>query len=87
MNWTWEFTRQAERDLKKLPKDIARRMVKKLDYFVDSGSPIEFAEPLVNSDIGQYRFRIGDYRIIIDVEETPLLFSPLATEKKFTDRN
>lgn len=82
MNWTWEFTKQAEWDLKKLPKNVARRLVKKLDYFVGSGNPLEFSEPLVNADIGQYRFRVGDYRIIIDVEREVVVVLTLGHRKE-----
>lgn len=81
MNWTWEYTKQAERDIKKLPRDIAKRLIKKLDYFVNSGNPLEFAEPLVNADIGQYRFRVGDYRIIFDIEREIVVVLTLGHRK------
>jgi mRNA interferase RelE/StbE len=30
--------------------------------------PLDFAETLKSSDLGTYRFRIGDYRVIFDIE-------------------
>ncbi len=66
--YTWQFSEQATKDFKKLPKEIQKRCVKKLDYFVSSEMPLQFAESLINYEIGQYRFRIGDYRVIFDVE-------------------
>lgn len=32
-------------------------------------NPFLFAKKLSNSDFGMYRFRVGDYRILFDVEE------------------
>lgn len=58
----------ALRQLKKLPPDLRRRIVKKLDYYCAQSDPLQYAEPLTRFDIGSYRFRVGDYRIIIDLD-------------------
>lgn len=57
----------ALKALKKYPKDIQKRIIEKLDYFSSQKNPLLFAEPMINYDIGSYRFRVGDYRIIFDV--------------------
>ena len=64
----YEFSSRARKDIKKLSPEIAKRIIKKLDYFVSAPNPLEFAESLINIEIGQYRFRVGDYRITFDVE-------------------
>lgn len=66
--FTYSFTLQAVKDIKRLPKDVQKRIIKKLDYFVSIPNPLLFADALVNFEIGQYRFRVGDYRIIFDIE-------------------
>ncbi len=58
----------AVRDLKKLPTVIQRRIIQKLDFFVASKNPLHFAWHLRDRKFGEYRFRIGDYRVIFDVE-------------------
>lgn len=78
---TWEFTLEAAKDFKKLPQDIQKRIVKKLDYFVSSGIPLEFAERLVDYKIGEYRFRIEDYRVIFDMEEETIVVLTLGHRK------
>ena len=30
--------------------------------------PLDYAESLTDSTLGSYRFRVGDYRIICDIE-------------------
>lgn len=66
----YRFTKQALKDLKKLPVVQQRRLIRKLDYFVKSGVVLSFAKPLTHSQLGEYRFRVGEYRIIFDVEPT-----------------
>ena len=63
------FKARAFKQLKQLPRNIQIRIIKKLDFFCLQDDPIGFAESLVRSEIGSYRFRIGDYRIIFDLEE------------------
>jgi len=62
------FKPNAVRDLKKLPKLIQIRVIKKLDFFIRSEDPLSFAESLNNLAFGEFRFRIGDYRVVFDVE-------------------
>lgn len=76
------FKPQAIKDLKKLPQDIQARIVKKLDFFVFSSNPLVFTERLINFEIGQYRFRVGDYRVIFDVEDTTLIILTLGHRRE-----
>lgn len=69
----YEFTNSGAKDLERLPLEIQKRIFKKLDYFTSSKNPLIFAENLINFEIGQYRFRIGDYRVIFDIEDDMLV--------------
>lgn len=64
----YQFTKTSLRRFKKLPKNIQIRIIEKLDYFCTQDNPLDFAESLTQSQLGQYRFRIGNYRVIFDVE-------------------
>ena len=68
MTWICQFDFGAEDDLDKLPSDVRRRILEKLKFFVNSSDPLFFAERLTNNELGMYRFRVGDYRIIFDVD-------------------
>lgn len=67
------FVPRAIRQLKSLPREIQRRILEKLDFFCAQDDPLEFAESLTHRDIGSYRFRVGDYRVIVDVEDDTLV--------------
>ncbi len=69
----YQFTKTSIKKFKKLPKDVQIRIIGKLDYFCSQENPVDFAEPLTRSDLGQYRFRIGDYRLAFDVEDEILV--------------
>ena len=66
--WIWEFTKKSKRQFVNLDNQVKKRIISKLDFWVESGDPLRFAENLTNSELGEYRFRVGDYRIIFDVE-------------------
>lgn len=63
------YSTRAREDLKKLEKKTAQRIIKKIFYFSQQKAPLAFAKKLANFDLGQYRFRIGDYRAIFDLNK------------------
>ena len=67
------FKPSAFKQLKNLPKDIQKRIITKLDFYCLQESPLKFAEPLTDIRIGSYRFRIGDWRVIFDVEDEKIV--------------
>lgn len=69
MHYSVIYSKQAFHDLEKLPKLLARRIDKKLEFFSLQNNPLQFAKHLTNADFGKYRFRIGDYRVIFDLDQ------------------
>lgn len=68
MAYSYRLTDFARRRLKKLPPEVQLRIIKKVKYFCQI-NPMVYADRLTNRDLGQYRFRIGDYRVIFDVAD------------------
>lgn len=62
------FTKSAFGDLKRLDRATRQRIVKKLEHYAGLENPFVFARKLTNPRFGQYRFRIGDFRVIFDVD-------------------
>ena len=63
-----QFTPRGERDLKSLPKEIQRRIDKKLKDNACLDNPLIRAEPLINLPPSAHRFRIGKYRVSFYIE-------------------
>lgn len=64
----YRFRRSAEKQFAKFDPSIQSMIVRKLEYFVSLPNPLSLAKRLKHFHSGQYRFRIGDYRVAFDVE-------------------
>lgn len=84
--YSYAFKPNAVKELKRLPIEIQKRIIKKLDYFTSSNNPLVFAEALVNYEIGQYRFRVGDYRIIIDLQDELIIILSIGHRREIYRR-
>ena len=56
---------KAIKQLKKLPKEITKRILKKIIFIRDT--PQSFMKKLESKDI--WSLRVGDYRVLIDIFE------------------
>ncbi|MEC4684679.1 MAG: type II toxin-antitoxin system RelE/ParE family toxin [Nitrospirota bacterium] len=66
MNYRLVYTRRAEKDIKKLDPTVKTSIGNSLQKLQDD--PVQYSEQLTDPKIGTYRFRIGDYRVIFDIE-------------------
>ncbi|MDP1722654.1 MAG: type II toxin-antitoxin system RelE/ParE family toxin [Candidatus Gottesmanbacteria bacterium] len=73
----YRFRPSADKQFAKLDSDIQSMIVRKLDYFLSSPSPLSFAKRLKHFHAGQYRFRIGDYRVTFDMKEDTIVILAL----------
>ena len=71
MKYRLVYTRRAERDIRKLEPNIKDRIGNALLRY--SEEPLRFAEKLSDPILGEYRFRIGDYRVIFDIEGNEII--------------
>ena len=68
------ITKQAKRDIEILDTVIRSRVGKKLLYLAAAEDIRSVARALIDSRIGEFRFRVGDYRILFDlVDETTIV--------------
>ncbi|MBW2610406.1 MAG: type II toxin-antitoxin system RelE/ParE family toxin [Deltaproteobacteria bacterium] len=66
MKFNLAYTQRAIRDVRKLEPPIKLRIGKALLRFQED--PMKYAEKIADPKLGSYRFRIGDYRVIFDLE-------------------
>ncbi len=71
--YTVEYTKNARRDLKKFDIKTSQRIINKVFFYSQQKDPLSFAKKLTNSQIGDYRFRIGEYRVVFDVDKNGTL--------------
>lgn len=70
--FTYEFTSRSLKELRKLEKKQQLRIIEKLDYICNSPNPLIYSDHLTDSRLGEYRIRIGDYRVIFDLNDDVL---------------
>lgn len=72
--WRIEYSASALRALKKLERQTAGRIV---DYLAErvaaSGRPRDLGKPLMGQLKGHWRYRVGDHRVICNIEDDRLL--------------
>jgi mRNA interferase RelE/StbE len=67
MKYRTYYTPNAKSHLDKLEYGLRKRIVAKIRFFRKSTNPLNYAKKLKNSS-DLYRFRIGDYRVIFDID-------------------
>ena len=67
------FAPKAERDLCALDPQIRHRILRKLEWFVRADDPLVFAEPISEHKIAEWRFRIGDWRVLFDATDAHII--------------
>lgn len=75
------FKSSAIQDLKRLPKIIQKKILNKLDFYFKSTEPFKFVEVLKDKTLGEFRFRIGDYRAIFDVKNNKAIILKIGHRK------
>lgn len=70
MAWAIEYTETARKQLHKLDRSVARRIVEFLDQRVAvKEDPRELGKPL-SGPLGKlWRYRVGDYRIVCEIRD------------------
>lgn len=79
------YTDKAAAQLKNLPRLIQKRIVQKMRFYANQKNPLKFAKSLVDNREGEFRFRIGKYRLIFDVQDNAIYVLKIAKRDKIYD--
>ncbi len=79
MAWTVEISDIAQAQLLRLDKAVQRRV---LDYLLERidgcKNPRHFGEGLKANRAGLWRYRVGDYRVICEIQDAKLMVLALS---------
>lgn len=62
------YKKPAVKAIQRLTPQVRKRLKLKLEWFIAQTDPVSFAEPLTKPADAQYRFRVGAYRVLFDIE-------------------
>ena len=75
MAWAIEYGKDAEKEIAKLDRQMAQRIIKFMGNRVAKlENPRSIGAALTGSTLGDYwKYRVGDYRIIAEIQDEKLI--------------
>ena len=74
MKYTVEYTKRAIKQLKKLDKQTSALLLGWIEKnLVDCDNPRQFGKGLTANRKGEWRYRIGDYRRVADIQDDKIV--------------
>lgn len=67
-SYQFQFSLKAEKEFGNLPRQLQKHILSKLEYWEKEENPLSFARKLEGTK-NRFRFRLGDYRIIVAPQE------------------
>jgi mRNA interferase RelE/StbE len=75
------YSKSAIADLISLPKEAQKRIAQKMRFYAKVQNPIRFAERLTDYKDADFRFRIGEYRVLFDVINNSIFILKIKNRK------
>lgn len=85
MSYKLVYTRTAFNDVKKLDPVARKRIKKRIEEFLKD--PIRSAKRLTSSSIGDYRWRIGNYRVVFDIDKKIIVILRVGHRREIYKKN
>lgn len=74
MVWTIEYDPRAEKDLRRLDKQVQKEILDYMDTRIaPADDPRAFGKPLRHSLKGLWRYRVMDYRVVCEIQDERLV--------------
>lgn len=72
--WKIKYSEKAARELLKIDRQAAKRVKKYLDERIATDEdPRRFGEGLTENLVGLWKYRIGDYRVIVEIQDKQIV--------------
>jgi mRNA interferase RelE/StbE len=80
--WRVEFTAKAAKQFSKLDNQTQQAISHYLDRVLEAGDPTSFGKGLVGEFSGFWRYRVGKYRLICELQKNILLIEVISIGKR-----
>lgn len=79
------YTYKAAKQLENLPLSVQKRIAEKMCFYANQKDSLKFAKRLTDYYEGEFRFRIGAYRLTFDVKRNTIyILSIKARDKSYS---
>ncbi len=79
------YTERAAKQFERLPRTTQKRISAKMRFYAEQKNPLAFAERLTDYREGEFRFRIGPYRVLFDVKNDSMYVLKIGKRDKIYD--
>ncbi|HDL75077.1 MAG TPA: hypothetical protein ENH06_01720 [bacterium] len=76
------FKESAARQIRKLEQPVRIRILKKLQFYASQENPLKFADSIKDSRFGNWKFRLGNYRVLFDIKENKIIILKIGDRKE-----
>ncbi|KRL93297.1 type II toxin-antitoxin system RelE family toxin [Levilactobacillus hammesii] len=81
--YTWAFSAKADKAFRKLDRQVQLRLVKWLDEHIQGASNPRVWGKALEGDLGTFwRYRVGSYRIVADIQDGNFVVLVVKTAKR-----
>ena len=80
--WRIEFTAKAAKQFDKLDSQTQQAISRYLDRVLEAKDPTAFGNALVGDLSGFWRYRVGKYRLICEIQKRVLLIEIISIGKR-----
>ena len=77
MTWTVKYAKSFQKDVRKLDKQIQRKIKQFFDELENLDNPKSKGKSLTSNSSGLWRYRIEDFRIICEIKDDELVILTL----------
>lgn len=67
------YAESVQKDLHALDRSVSRRIIQKLEKYIETPDPLVHAKALAGKLQGFYRYRVGDYRVIFEFTDNGVM--------------
>ena len=82
MEYTIEWNRKAKKDLKSLDNSIRQQIMRFINKLERAEDPKVFGKQLTGDLTGYWSYRVGDYRIVADIQDDKLIILIVAVDHR-----
>ena len=80
--WRIEISKKAEKEFSKLDYQSQREIKKYLDKLLEGQDPYRFGKALVGDLSGFWRYRVGKYRLICEIQKNVLIIEIISIARR-----
>ncbi|MFC1727670.1 type II toxin-antitoxin system RelE/ParE family toxin [Patescibacteria group bacterium] len=74
------YSKTAVKDIQKLDRIAKKKVKKKIDLY--HSKPFFYSRKLIKPSLGSYRWRIGNYRVVFDVDNNKIVILRVGHRKE-----